>query len=57
MKKRMIGLVALVSLAACLLVPMLFYFSVIWESAMKTGFALVSVVWFVAATWWGRRKV
>ena len=57
MKKRMIGLVALVSLAACLLVPMLFYFSVIGESAMKTGFALVSVVWFAAATWWGRRKV
>ncbi len=57
MKKNIVGLVALVSLAACLLVPILYYFSVIGDSAMKTGFALVSVVWFVAATWWGRKKV
>lgn len=54
MLKHIFGILALLSLIACIVYPILFFVGSIGEFALKTGFAVVSAVWFASALLWSR---
>lgn len=49
--KGLLGALALLSLAACLVFPVLYFLGRISEGGYKTGFLIASIGWFVFATW------
>lgn len=51
--KGLFGALALLSLAACLAFPILYFLGRISERGYKTGFLIASIAWFVFATWRG----
>ena len=50
--RRAALVLALVSLAACLVVPVAFFRGSLGEDAMKTVFLIASVGWFTSASLW-----
>lgn len=47
--KDLAGLLALLSLAACLAAPVLFFLGRLTEGSFKTTFLVASIAWFVFA--------
>lgn len=58
MPKPLVGLLAALSLLACLVTPVAYWQGGLAESAFRTWFATASLAWFVFATWFaaGRKS-
>lgn len=52
MERKIYGLLSLVSLALCLVFPIVHFLGKIQSGRFKTGFLLASIAWFVFATLW-----
>lgn len=48
--------VSLLSLAVCLLAPLLFFLGKFTEENYKLVFLIASIAWFIFATLWSRKK-
>jgi predicted neutral ceramidase superfamily lipid hydrolase len=48
--------VSLLSLAVCLLAPVLFFLGKFTEENYKLVFFLASIAWFIFATLWARKR-
>ncbi len=56
MKSRLLGIAAVLSLAACLVFPVWFFLGKMEEGAYKALFLVFSIVWFVLAVAWDAAK-
>lgn len=51
MPKPLVGLLAALSLLACLVTPVAYWHGALAEGAFRNLFAAASLAWFVFATW------
>ncbi|MGH9391400.1 MAG: hypothetical protein ACRD1Z_17475 [Vicinamibacteria bacterium] len=49
-------ILALVSLAACLIAPFAYFRGILSEDVMKTVFLTATVAWFTSASLWSARR-
>jgi hypothetical protein len=54
--RRAAFVLALISLAACLVAPVAYFRGSLGEDAMKTIFSIASVAWFTSASYWSTRR-
>jgi hypothetical protein len=52
----MLATISVLSLATCLVVPMLYFHGAIGEATYKQALTAASLVWFMAAPAWATRK-
>lgn len=56
MLRNLAAVVSVLSLAACLASPLLYFWGTIDAPAYKQAFLLASISWFAAAATWAARK-
>ncbi len=56
MNKIIYAFVSLLSLAACILSPLLYFLGKLTEENYKLVFLIASLAWFIFATLWARER-